>query len=270
MKNIILRTLKDRLNGFIIYCLFGIALLWMYIGLFPSFSSQAEAFNELSKVYPEAMMKAFGIESLGVMFSNLQNFLSTEQFGFVWPLLGIALAIGFSSSIIAGEIERGNIELLLTQPISRTKIFWSKYISGIIQIAIFSFVTILAAIPLARLYNVSYVSENYWKTLLVGFCFLWAIFSLSILFSTIFNEKGKTSFISSGILIVMYVLKIVSSLKDNLKDLQYGSFFYYFDPSKVLVKGELGSLSISVFILTAIIATVLAVIWFTKRDIATN
>ena len=87
-------------------------------------------------------------------------------------------------------------------------------------------------------------------------------------FSAIFSEKGKANFTVLGILIVMYFINIIALLKDNLDKLKYLSFFYYFNYNDILVHNKIDHLTWWVFIGTFVVSTVVALIWFNKRDIA--
>ena len=142
------------------------------------------------------------------------------------------------------------------------KIFFGKFIAGITYLALFTVISIFSIFPLAKAYNISYQSEGFYKLALVGFLLGLAIFGLSLLFSAIFSEKSKPTFIVVGILILMYFLNIISGLKDNLKNLKYLSFFYYYKPSDILSYNKIDHLTWWVFIGTFV------VIWFNKRDIA--
>lgn len=73
---------------------------------------------------------------------------------------------------------------------------------------------------------------------------------------------------AGGILIIMYVLNIIAALKDNLKNLKYLSFFYYYDPDQALIKNIINNTGVLVFIIVIVVCTVLAVVWFKKRDVA--
>lgn len=54
-----------------------------------------------------------------------------------------------------------------------------------------------------------------------------------------FSDKGKATMASGGVLIVMYFLNIISSLKDSLVNLKYASFFNYFNASSLMAKNTL-------------------------------
>jgi ABC-type transport system involved in multi-copper enzyme maturation permease subunit len=155
-------------------------------------------------------------------------------------------------------------------PVSRIKIFFAKYLGGLALTAVFTALSVFAVIPLAAAYHVDYQASHYVTTFVIGLLFAWAIMSIAFFFSVVFNSKGKAYFIPVGILIVMYVFKIISSLKDNFKDLQYTSFFYYFDANKSLIDNKIDHWSYLVFGGVIIVFTIIAVIWFSKRDIAVS
>lgn len=93
MSAIFFRTIKDRRIMLLIYCLGVVGFLWMYVGLFPSFADKKEEFNQLMQYYPADFMKAFGITEAAQIFSTLENFLAMEQFGIIWPIIVVALAV---------------------------------------------------------------------------------------------------------------------------------------------------------------------------------
>lgn len=263
---IISRTLKDRRVLLLIYCLGSVALLWMYIALFPAFKEQQASFEQLIKNYPESFMKAFNFDIKS--FTTVEGYLSTEQFSFVWPIILIFMMVGFAGASLAGEIEKGTIEILLSGAVSRTKLFLSRYFAGLFMLIIFVVLSIFAALPLSRLYDISFSSGNFVTMAILGFMFGVSIFSIGMFLSSIFSDRGKVFFITGGLMVVMYVLNILSAIKLNLDVLKYFSFFYYFNPSKALVHNQIDHWSYLVFLGTALVLTILGLIIFQKRDIA--
>lgn len=264
MFTIFWRTIKDRKLSILIYCLTSVLFIWMYIALFPSISKSFAQLESYLASFPKGFLDAFGLDAK--TFVTFEGYIGSEQFTFVWPIMVIAMMISFAGGAIAGEIEKGTVEILLSQPMSRLKIFFSKYLAGIFALLVFVFISIASIFLMAGAYDISIKSENFIKLGLLGTMLGLAIFSISILFSVIFSEKGRANFIPAGILILMYVLNIVAGLKENLKDLKYFSFFYYYNPGKLLVYGEVPSLAWWVFGGTFVVATLLAAIWVSKRD----
>jgi len=267
MWTIFWRTLKDRRILLLIYTLSSIALLWMYIALFPSFKDQSASLEALIKNYPESFLKAFNFDIKS--FTTLEGYLATEQFSFVWPIMVIFMTIGFSGSALAGEIEKGTIEILLSQPISRAKLFFSRYLAGLLMLILFVIFSVFSVLPLSLAYNISFSSENFMTMAVLGLMFSAAIYSIGIFLSSVFSDKGKVFFISGGLLVGMYVLNILSALKENLSDLKYFSFFYYFNPAKALIYQQIDPWAYGVFLGVTFVLTTLGLIIFSRRDIAT-
>ncbi|MFA5107010.1 MAG: ABC transporter permease subunit [Patescibacteria group bacterium] len=265
MWSIIVRFLKDRRISLLVYCLSGVAFLEMYVAIYPSIFSQAARFNELFQSYPKEFLKAFGVDRLDM--STLENYIAMEHFSMIWPLMMIILMISIAGGALAGEIERGTIELVLSRPISRLKLFIGRYTYGFIALAIFILTTVFMIIPLAELHNVTYDAGRYYLIAILGLLFGLAVFSLAMLASALFSEKGRVSMIMGGLLVLMYVLNLVAALKENLSDLKYLSFFHYFDAQSALTKGELNLTSVWVFAGIIVVSTIVGAVVWKRRDV---
>lgn len=262
------RTLKDKRTSLIAYTVGASATVWMYIALFPAIQQQAEQLNKLLDAYPKGFMEAFGFNGTQALFSTLEAFMSTEYFSFFWPIMVITMMIAFANLMVVGEIEKGTIELSLAQPVSRLKLFFTRYFAGVAYFMFFNTISVFVMIPIARIYNIGYQLENYYTILGVSTLCGLAIFSLATFCSTLFSEKGKAVAVSASVLLSMYVLNIVSTLKDTLKDVRYFSIFYYFNPAKVFGNNEIVQYSVPVFVGIIVVFTLAAAWWFNRRDIA--
>jgi ABC-2 type transport system permease protein len=260
--------LRDKWKTFVIYVLASIAFLEMYIALFPTISQQSGQLDQLLKNLPPEMFKAMGIDHSALSFGNMESFLSTEYMSFLWPILAIIFAISIANYICVNEIDKGTIETLASLPAKRLRVFTERYVAGLLLLVGFCIISILGAIPLATMHNLDYVFVNYLTATIGSFFFIWAVYSVSTLFSVIFSEKGKATMLSGGILILMYVIQIISSLNDDLKNLEYTSFFHYFNGSDLLAKNIYTEYSLIFLGIFAIVSTIGALIWFNRRDLS--
>jgi ABC-2 type transport system permease protein len=268
MLGIVLRSLKNNKGSLAIYSIASIGFLEVYVSMFPFMQQQSAQLSDMLKLYPESLMKAFGFDSSQLLFDQIGSFLATEQFSFMWPIMAIIFLVSYSNSSIVGEIENGTVEVLLSQPISRTKIFFGRYFAGLINLFVFTFASVFAVVPLALLHDIKYNTKGLLAFSIEAFLFGAAIFSLAMLASSLFSEKGKANIITIGVLISMYVANIVSSLKPSLSDLQYFSFFHYYNPASALVKNTFPDWTLIVFIGFSLVVTAVAAVWFNKRDVA--
>ncbi len=269
MLTLLIKTIQKNLIGLLIYTIISASFVWMYVAMWPSFSKESEKFLELADAYPEALMKAMNIDIMS-MFGSLEGFIAGEHFSIVWPIILIILTLSYASSAIAGEVEKGTIELLLAQPISRLKIFLAKYFSGLAIIAAFIFLSNFSVIPFALLHNVDYRIQHYLTISILGFLFAFAIYGICIMLSSFSSSKGKPMAVAGGLLIIMYALNVFSAFQESVENLKYASFFHYYDFAAAAIYNQLDTLNIAVFLAVGIITATIGAIVFVKRDIATT
>jgi ABC-type transport system involved in multi-copper enzyme maturation permease subunit len=187
---------------------------------------------------------------------------------FLWPILAIIFAISLANYISVREIDSGTVEVIASLPVKRERIFIERYLTGALLLLIFSFASMLLAIPLAKMHGIDFLWQNYVTSAVGSFFLAWAVYSLALLFSTLASEKGKATALASATLLLMYVINIVASLKSELSDLKYLSFFNYFNGSELLAKNTFPESSLLALGGFAIIASAVALMWYRRRDLS--
>ncbi len=268
MIRIIFQALKQKKYSILAYSTISLLFLVMYVAILPTFSKEQEKFKELIEIYPKEIFQIFNIQRDLLFNINLESFLALEMFSLVWPILAIVFILSLGSSSLAGEIEKKTMDLLLSQPVSRVKLFFSKYLATLAAFLIFLVFSFLLVIPLAELFNVSYRLSHYFTASILLLAFGLCIMGLSFLASSIFSEKGKANMVVGGFLVLMYVINLLATLVEKYKNFKYLSLFYYFDTTKALAENKLDPVSLYVLLGTALATTILAVYWFKKRDVA--
>lgn len=266
--SIFFRILKDKRTSLIAYTLGAFATVEMYIALFPAIRDQAAQLNEMMAAFPKGFMEAFGFNGSEALFSRVETYMSTEYFSFFWPIMVVTMVIAFANLMIVTEVEKGTIELSLAQPISRLRLFASRYLAGVVYFLLFDVLSVFVMIPIAKLNHVSYQINNYYTVFGISMLFGLAIFSMATFFSAVFSEKGKAMAFSAAVLLSMYVINVVSSLKDSLENIKYVSLFYYFNPGQVFGNNVVIAYSVPVFLGVIVVFTAAAAWWFNRRDIA--
>jgi ABC-2 type transport system permease protein len=242
-------------------------IVLMFVGMYPTILEQADKLESLVEVYPEAFLQAFGIEDF--RFDTIEKFLGVEYYSIFWPIAMIVLVIGLAGSVIAREIENGTIEYTLAKPIGRQKIFISKYIGGFLVVATFTFISVYSIVPTATIAGIDYNAAAQFAVFGLAMLASLAVYSLAMMFSAIFSEKGMVSLVMGMIMIVMYIVNIASKLIHQVEWLQYTSFFYYFDYDMALTEGVINTASVFIFAEVIIITVIIGSLWFEKRDIST-
>ena len=267
VSTIIIQLFKDKKVALLVNSGIVAGLILLFASFMPVISERAEDYEALLSSFPPALTDALGIETFD--FATLEAFLSVEFYSIMWPIIMISFVAGLAAFMIAGEIENGTIEHILATPIPRWKIFLAKYIGGVEMILVFTAITAYFSVPAAILIDIPYSITASGFIFILTSLFSVAVFSIGMLFSATFSERGKAALITSGILAGMYAMNIVSTIVEQLEWLQYGSFFYYFDYEAALVSHSISGASVAVFVGTIILASAIGGYIFTKRDITT-
>lgn len=80
---------------------------------------------QLEQSYPRALRELFDVGDL----TTAVGFLRAELFSFTGPLLVVLLGVLWGSDLVAGEEERGTIDILLANPISRREVLLEKWLA---------------------------------------------------------------------------------------------------------------------------------------------
>ncbi|MDT8318446.1 MAG: ABC transporter permease subunit [bacterium] len=193
-------------------------------------------------------------------------------FGLNHPLV-IALmslnAIIIPARHVAGEIEDGTLELMLTYPLERWRHIMAVWFSSALQLVILIFYCWLGS-----LMSIAIFHELTWQ-LVIGMLKiginLWLLFllvsSYTLLISSFGKEGGKVGTEAAAITLIFYLVHFLSSLWDALSFLKPFNIFYYYLPQE-LMYGE-GSFAFNAAVLTVLISICLttAIIQFNRRDV---
>lgn len=139
LRSLFLKTLRD-LRGQVLGWGTGVGLLGLLVvSLYPAFKDQMGAWAGLMASYPEAFTAFFGDMT---MMGEWSGWLNVEFFSWTPPILAI-FAVATGAGLVAGEEERGTLDLLLSHPIRRWRVVMEKYGAFCLAIAL---ICLLAAL----------------------------------------------------------------------------------------------------------------------------
>jgi ABC-2 type transport system permease protein len=258
-------ALRQKRVAILSYCVAGLALIALYVAIYPSLAKQIDSYNEIIKTIPPALMKVFGASQTATNFERLAG---VKQYGFTWPLIMLFLVVSLAGSSLAGEIERGTLGLWLSAPVSRVRVYWAKYAAAVLALVAFVAASILVVIPMTAAANITVNNTHFLELAAIGLGFGLAVLSFAFMLSASFSDKGSVYAITTAVLLVMYVANIVASLVSSLDGLKYLSFFYYYNAADLLSGLAFNPWSLVVFGATTLICAILGALIFNRRDIS--
>jgi ABC-2 type transport system permease protein len=231
--------------------------------IYQSFGSQMRALVD-SGIIPRELMNFGGgdVFSLG----------GAIALGYVHPISIILIAvfaIGFATAAIAGERQRGTLEVLLARPLSRRTIYTTELAAVLVFIGLIlaaaSVGTVVGAILAGVLDELAV--ERLPMLWLNGMLLWGAIAAIALAASVSFDRFTPAIGVTLAIVVVMYFLDILGSLWPDAKGLQPYSLFHYLSARDILA----GTVSLPGFALLAFVgaaAVGYALVVFPRRDLA--
>jgi len=133
------RTLADHRRSLIAWAV-GIGL---YVALIVVVWPSIRDSTQLSKAftdYPDTLKELFG-GNASFDFATSAGYLNAELFSLMYPLFLTVFAIAFGASTLAGEEERGLLDLVLSHPVRRDRLVTEKAVAMVVALAVLAVAT---------------------------------------------------------------------------------------------------------------------------------
>lgn len=244
----------------------GVALVawgWLMPFLYGQFSDVIRDMVTTNPVFEQ--MSSFGSGNLFTLGGTLT--LGTQH-PLVIAMLGV-FAVGTAATAIAGERQRGTLEVLLARPIPRRTVYLTLFMAVAVIIGV------LIALLLVGMY-VGAASQSLLDELPAGQLplvwlngvLLWVAFaSFSLAASASFDRAGPAIGLSLGYLLLNYFLEILGSLWTDAAWSQEYSLFHHFQVAEIL-DGNADPLDLAICGLAVAVPLAYALVRFPRRDLA--
>ncbi len=230
------------------------------------YTAFSDAMRELanSGAIPEELLN-FGS---GSFFSLPGAVTLGTQHPLAIAMLGV-FAVGATATAIAGERQRGTLEVMLARPLTRTQVYVTVLVAlllivGAVLAALFAGFVVGAAIqgildelPVAHLP----------MAFLNGFLLWGAFTTFGVAASVSFDRPGPAVGLTLAYLIVNYFFEILGSLWRDVEWTQEYSLFHHFQPGEIL-EGALDPFDLVILGVAFLVPIVYALVVFPRRDLA--
>jgi ABC-2 type transport system permease protein len=265
LNNVVLKTLRDKRRALLGWAIaltgfaFLFTLYWPYIRDMPSIV-------QLLQAYPEALIKIFVGGDISKFNLVPESFLNAELF-FLWvPLVLMLFAVTFGSDAVAGEEERGTLDLLLANPVPRSGIVIEKFIALSISSAILG-VTLWFALMAGSMISDMGISPVRLAEVIFSAVLLGLVFgSLSLALGCVGLKPGMSTGVGATLGVASYLVNALAPVFKEIQPYQKFSPFYYYIQADPLVNGlNLGDVMVLVALI--VVTFVIALAAFQHRDI---
>lgn len=246
-------------------------VLWYAVGVggyavliaafWPTMKKNTAMFESLMTQFPEAFVKAFGIDNM----TTFGGFLGGELLNFMWPLIVGLFVIMAASAFVAGEIDRGTVELWLSVPAARWKLLASKQTALLAGMAVIVAVTVVSIAVSALLAGETLSSTGlvWCGVVLLSFCV--CVAGYTSLLSSLFSSRGAAAGLAAALTLGSYLAGVLSGLSKDVEWLKYVALTSAFHPQPALLDKAAGGEVVALFAI-GLACAVASLAVFERRD----
>ena len=186
----------------------------------------------------------------------------------IFTLVPFVFSIPVAASFVAGKLESGAFAWILSAPVEREKLLFTQIYSFTFALFALFFVNCLVGIVCGLAFCGSYfVISEFLLMCLGGFCLHFCLGGLLFVISAMCDEKALAVMITTGIVLLFYILKMLASLGGIFGYLKYVTIFSMYLADDVIDGGMFFIWKYPVLILAGVLLYWLSMRIFEKRDL---
>lgn len=262
--DILVRTLRNSVRAMVWWSLGVVALVSLQVAVYPSIRDNP-SMKRLTEDYPDAL-KAFIAFGGGVDYTSPAGYLGSELFSFVLPLLLMIAAIGAGARAIGGDEEAGTLELVLANPVSRTRVVVDRFAALVVEVAVIAAV-LWAALAIACTIASMDIGLSRLASAVVDAALLAVLYgAVALLVGAATGRRAVAIAVAAAAGVAAYIVNALAALVEALEPAQKASPFYHYAAGDPLREGL--SPGHSALLLAAVLVVAAAAPYaFSRRDV---
>ncbi len=203
---------------------------------------------------------------------NIFTLPGSIALGIIHPIavaLSCVFAVGFAAAAVAGERQRGTLEVLLARPVSRRVTYATLFLATAAFVAIGTAAALVGTVVSSGAFHVlDELDVSAMPLLWLNATLLYlALASVALAASVSFDRLAPALGVALGFAVVSYFLEVLGSLWDRAEPLQPLSVFHYLDPQAILT-GDPDPTDLVVLGIVVAAGIAWSLVVFPRRDLA--
>ncbi|MDP2671462.1 MAG: ABC transporter permease subunit [bacterium] len=262
LRNVFLKTLRDQFRPILFWSLGFIALILIYIALWPSIQESAAELQAYIEKLPEAFRSAFATGE----YATPVGYINSELFSFMAPLFFMIFTVTFASGTLLNEEASGTMNILLSSPLPRWKLVLEKWSAMVIATLIIAFIAwegfFIGLLFVEMDLNLANIVLALFSAALLALVF--GTFSLFL--ASLTPSRGLAVGVTSVLVVASYLLNVLGPVVGQLKDFQRYSLFYFYNQNNIIQNG-LNLTHAGILVFLTLIFLGLSIAAFSRRDV---
>jgi ABC-2 type transport system permease protein len=256
-----LYTLRWQLLGWTI-AIVSIAFLTMV--LYPSFSQTG--IEDIVNSVPDSLKSLVGNVA---DFKTIPGYIGQQIFGPNLYIVSLILAVLIYMAVSANEEADGRMQSLLSFPISRSSVYFQKWLAATTVVLAVSLSVIIALWPALMIIHesadYSRILESILAIGLINICYGMVAFAISM--AT--GSKPFAILVGAGYAVASLFITSLAPAVEKLQTVDMFSLLHYYNNPQIMTHG-LNSTDMLILLGVFVLLTLLGWIGFLRRDVRTN
>lgn len=263
--HILQRAFSDRRRGLVWWVIGSVLYSLMIVATYPSMRDQ-EGLNEIMEEMPPELMALFAGGETTFDFTSAADYLNSQTFALFLPIILAILAIGFGASTIAGEEEKGTLDLVLSYPVTRRDVLLEKVVVLGILVSIVALANYVATFVVGLLVDIEVPSGNIAQSAVAQILLGLLLGLAAMAVGAYTGSRGLAIGVTSGFAGASYLVGSLGPVVSWLEPFRFVSPFYYATGGNPLANG-LPVWHVAVLVVACLVLLVAALLAFDRRDL---
>jgi ABC-2 type transport system permease protein len=260
----VIRYTLRKSRGALIGWGIGLAVLAIMMGSLFDMMATTELM-EVMDVYAEAMPEISAMFNMAGMSTPI-GWLDVEYFSFLPLIIGLFVT-GQGAGMLARDEEGGTLDLILAHPVSRTSLFWGRFLANILVVIfllLISWVSLLLTMTWSEDFTIPAFDLLLPFTSLFGILMLFMSFALIL--SLLLPARSTASMIAGIIAVASFFITLLADVVEELGRAADFSPLTYLETVTAIEKG-LNLTWFGTFIGISLGLALLSWLLFQRRDV---
>jgi ABC-2 type transport system permease protein len=261
--NMFLHELKAIRKSTLFWTCSLVAIMSLFLAMFPGLSRDAEDFKQLLAGYPEGIRHA-----LGMSLETITTLIGFYTFAFTYIIVASSIqAMNLGTSILSKEMREKTADFLLTKPVTRAQIMTAKVLAAITSLMITQAVYLIASSVIAlSMKDASFDLGTFLLISLTAFFVQLIFLSIGHLLSVLIPKIRSVLSISLGTVISFFMINLFGSTVGD-KAIRFMTPFKYYDISYIRLHSTYESFYILAELVFLVAIFLTSYVIYLKKDI---
>ena len=265
-RNLFLKEMRRNASGLITWLIVITVLITVTMSVYRTFMENQSKITGMLTLIPKGALQFKGISNFNDLLSVLGFYAANNVIYMM--VLGSIFAIVLSSNIVLKEEYDKTAEYLLTRPVTRSEIFFSKLAVVGLNVFLLNLVTALAGLICMELVNKGPFSVTSFLILSLYTLLLNLLFgSIGLFMSTLVRRAKPITTLAIGMVLIFYFIHTLSKITESISAIGYISPFRYVDMNVVSPAYRLDIWHLTYFIGISLFLTGLSYRIYKRKDI---